>query len=138
MIVSPGGPQAALPTVLRAPWLAIQDIMHAWYSAKMAIEHRSIIASDALHVLVGMAIWIGAAVLLRKRLSGVLPWVVVLAAILFNETVDLTKEHWPNASAQYRESIKDLLLTMILPTLLLLMMRTRPDLFQAQRTDRRR
>jgi hypothetical protein len=38
-------------------------------------------------------------------------------------------EQWPDLSMQYGESVKDLLLTMALPTLLLVAARLRPQLF---------
>ena len=68
----------------------------------MFIEHASIITSDALHVVIGVGLGCWSAVVLRRRLTDWLPWLVVLAAALFNETVDLWVEQWPDAAMQYR------------------------------------
>jgi hypothetical protein len=46
--------------------------------------------------------------------------------------VDLSIGHWPRRSLQYGESVKDFLLTMFLPTMLLLTVRLRPRLFTHQ------
>jgi hypothetical protein len=105
--------------------------MLSWYEAKMFIEHASVIDSDAIHVLVGVSIWIVAAPLLRRSLSAWLPWLAVLALILLNEAVDLSVERWPSLGMQLGESAKDVFLTMALPTLLLTVLRLRPSLFRA-------
>ena len=129
-----------LPTMIAAPalglWHATEDGMFWWYKVKMFIEHASIITSDALHVVIGVGLWVLAAVVLRRRLTDWLPWLVVLAAVLFNETVDLWVEQWPDAAMQYGESAKDVLLTMLLPSLLMAAVREQPQLF-ARRTVRR-
>jgi hypothetical protein len=54
----------------------------------------------------------------------------MLALILWNETVDLWVEQWPDPGMQYGEGAKDVLLTMIVPTVLLFAVRIRPDLFR--------
>ena len=114
-------------------WHATEDGMFRWHEVKMFIEHASIITSDALHVVIGVGLWVLAAVVLRRRLTDWLPWLVVLAAAVFNETVDLWVEQWPDAAMQYGESAKDILLTMLLPSLLMAAAREQPQLF-ARRT----
>ena len=109
-----------------------EHLMLGWYEAKMFLEHASAITSDALHVLIGVGLWVVAAVVLRRRLTDWLPWLVVLAAIVFNETVDLWMEQWPDRAMQYGESAKDLLITLLLPTLLMVAARERPGLFVRQ------
>lgn len=113
----------------QAIWPLTEHVMFAWYKAKMFIEHAGIVTSDALHVLVGVGLWVLAALALRRRLTNWLPWLVVLAAVLFNEAVDLSVEQWPDAAMQYGESAKDVLLTLLLPSLLMAAARERPDLF---------
>lgn len=119
-------------------WHQIARGMLSWHQLKMFIEHASIVSSDALHVLVGIGIWVIAALVLRRSLASWLPWLVVLAAILFNEGVDLWVEHWPDAAMQYGEGAKDLLLTMTVPTVLLFMVRWTPGLFQPRPGPRAR
>ncbi|MBV9527161.1 hypothetical protein [Sphingomonas sp.] len=122
----------------RFVWQLIERGMFSWYELKMFVEHAAIITSDALHVLAGIAVWIVAGLAQRRPLTGWLPWLWVLAAILLNETIDLWVEQWPIAAMQYGESAKDVMLTMIVPTLLMAAARWRPNLFAARaRTPRR-
>src|SRR4051812_9968038 len=91
---------------------AVSGGMTNWYEAKMFIERASLVSSDALHVLVGVLVWIGAAVVVRRRLSAWRPWLVLLGMALLNELVDLWIERWPDLAVQYGESARDILLTM--------------------------
>jgi hypothetical protein len=125
-------------TIARTLWQAVRTGMFSWYKVKMFIEHAGIVTSDALHVLVGVALWVIAGLILRRPLTGWLPWLWVLAAILLNETVDLWVEQWPIAAMQYGESAKDIMLTMLLPTLLMAAARSRPGLFVATGRGKRR
>jgi diacylglycerol kinase len=105
--------------------------MISWYRAKMFVEHASIVSSDAIHVLVGVLVWMLAALITRRSLATWLPWLAVLALALLNEAVDLAVERWPDLAMQLGESAKDIWLTMTLPTLLLIAVRLRPNLFRA-------
>jgi hypothetical protein len=58
------------------------------------------------------------------------PWLWTFALIFWNEAVDLWTEVWPDPGQQYGEGLKDLALTMFVPTLLLAAVRLRPDLFR--------
>lgn len=127
----------ALLTIARGLWHATTAVMFSWYKIKMFIEHAAIVTSDSLHVLVGVALWVVAAIALRRPLTLWLPWLVVLVAAILNETVDLWVEQWPMPAMQYGESAKDILLTMLLPTLLMAAARWRPGLFAAGAPRRR-
>ena len=107
----------------------IGDGMMAWYKAKMFIEHAIFFSSDALHVLVGMVAWLALAMLWRRPLSDWRPWSALLVLLILNEAVDLWVERWPDLAMQYGESAKDLLLTMALPTLVMVLARSQPRLF---------
>lgn len=110
---------------------ALTEGMFSWYETKMFIEHASFVSSDALHVLVGTLVWLLFAVVLRRSLSAWLPWVVLLFFTVFNEAIDLSFERWPDLAMQYGESAKDVLLTMTLPTAMMIVARVRPRLFSA-------
>ena len=101
-----------------------------WFHTKMFIEHASVISSDAMHVLAGVLIQLLSAVLFRRSMTSWRPWSVVLGFALLNEFIDLWMEQWPDLAVQYGESVKDILLTMTLPTLLLVAARLRPQLFR--------
>ena len=115
--------------MLHEIWRFISGGMMSWYETKMFIEHASIVTSDALHVIVGVLIWIVIAMLLRRPLTDWLPLLLLAVLLIFNETVDLWVERWPDAAMQYGESAKDVLLTLTLPLVLMVLARTRPRLF---------
>lgn len=107
--------------------------MMSWYRAKVFVEHAIFFSSDALHVLVGVLVWLLLALTFRKPISSRLPWLGLLLLLLLNEGVDLWVERWPIRAMQYGESAKDILLTMTLPALLMVAVRLRPDLFRSPR-----
>jgi hypothetical protein len=119
-----------MTTLLEQLRHAVTGLMMSWYEAKMFIEHASAVSSDALHVLLGVLVWLLIALLLRKPASSLPPMLVLLGLIAFNELVDLWVEQWPSLAMQLGESAKDVLLTMTLPTVLLFAVRLRPNLFR--------
>lgn len=124
--------------MLRDLWNAITAGMSGWYQGKLFIEHSLSISHDSLHIIVGVLVWLVAALLLRRPVTSWRPWLWLCALILWNEVVDLWIERWPNAGQQYGEGAKDLLLTMIVPTILMVAARYRPDLFRAGHVRPRR
>ena len=112
--------------------------MQSWHQGKLFIEHTISISHDSLHVIVGVLLWLVIALIVRKPISSWLPWSWLFAIILWNETVDLWVEQWPDPGRQYGEGAKDVLLTMIVPTVLLFARRLRPDLFRPAASRRRR
>jgi hypothetical protein len=124
--------------VLHKLWAGLLAAMESWHQGKLFIEHSLSFSHDSIHILAGVLIWLAAGLLVRRPLSSWSPWLCVLALILWNETVDLTLEVWPDAGWQYGESFKDLLLTMSVPTLLMVATRLRPDLFRGGVGRRRR
>ena len=110
---------------------AMVSAMSSWHQGKLFVENGVGVSNDALHVLAGVLLWMGAALLARKPLSSWLPWMALAAVLVWNELVDLCIEQWPDARQQYGESLKDLLLTLAVPTLMMLASRYRPQLFRA-------
>jgi len=109
-------------------WQIISGGMTFWYETKMFIEHASSVTSDAMHVIVGVVIQLLVAMVARRTVAAWLPWLVVLCLALLNEGVDLWIEQWPDLAVQYGESAKDIVLSMALPTLLMVVSRLRPKL----------
>ncbi len=105
-------------------------VMWSWTETKELIEHSIGFSLDSLHVIAGVLILLAAALLLRKPVSTMRPWLVVLVLACANEFIDLSYR-WPSPSIQFGESIKDLLLTMLLPTVLLLASRIYPRIFES-------
>ena len=107
-----------------------------WYQVKLFIEHASGISMDALHILVGFAIFLLAALALRRSTASTLSWLATLVLEIGNEAYDLTVELWPDLASQLGEGAKDIILTMALPTLVLLVARWRPTLLVGQARPR--
>jgi hypothetical protein len=119
-------------------WQTVVGAMTSWHQGKLFVEHSLTINHDSLHMLVGVLLWIAAGVMLRRPLTSRTPWLWLFAIILWNETVDLWVERWPDPGQQYGEGAKDLLLTMAVPTIVMFAARWRPDLFrQGARKQRR-
>ena len=114
-------------------WHMVTAVFANWYDAKMLIERAGTVSTDALHVIAGVLVQLLVATLLRRPLASWLPWLVVLAAILFNEGVDFWAERWPSLAMQLSESGKDVVLTLFLPTALMLALRASPTLRAARR-----
>jgi len=112
--------------------------MMSWYETKMFIEHASVVSSDALHVVVGVLVWMLVAVLWRKPLTARGPLAILIGLIIFNEMVDLWAEQWPDKAMQLGESAKDVVLTLLLPIVLVLVVRLRPELFRSSPRGHRR
>jgi hypothetical protein len=125
---------------LHRVWQTVSTAMSSWHQGKLFLEHAVQVSHDTLHLIVGVLIWLVAALLTRRPVTSWIPWLWVLAFILWNEAADLWNEHWPDAGQQYGEGAKDVALTMLVPTVLMFAARARPDLFRAvpSRRSRRR
>jgi hypothetical protein len=123
--------------VLRGLWTAITSAMAFWHEGKVFIEHAVSVSHDSLHVIVGVVLLLVLSLILRRPISSWRPWLWLFAVSLWNETVDLWVEQWPDPGMQYGEGARDLLLTMLLPTILMVAARLRPDVFRAGPPRRR-
>ena len=106
-----------------------------WYQIKLFIEHASGVSMDAWHILLGFLLFLGAALALKRSVADPLPWLVVLLLEIGNEAYDLYVELWPDPGSQIGEGFKDILLTMSLPTLLLVVARLKPGLLRPDDED---
>lgn len=101
-----------------------------WYQVKLFAQHASGISMDALHVIIGVALQLAIALVFRSSVARPLPLLAVLGLEVINEMSDFRVERWPNPGMQFGESAKDVLLTIVLPTLIFLVARYRPALFR--------
>ena len=117
-------------------WHVVTDVMSSWHRGKLSIEHMITIDHDALHIVVGVLAWLIFGGISRRPLSSWRPWLWLLALIGWNETVDLWVERWPHPGMQYGEGAKDILMTMLVPTVLMVAIRFAPRLFSASTRGR--
>jgi hypothetical protein len=106
-----------------------------WHDIKQWLVGASGLDMDSLHVHAGVLAQVAVALVLRRRLSSLWPWLAVAAAVLANEVYDFQYEIWPTRREQFLESVKDVWNTMLLPTVLLLLARYTPGLFAAPSAD---
>ena len=99
-----------------------------WWLMKAWVEETTGLNMDALHVHAGILAQLFFALILRRSIGSVWPWLLLLAAQIGNEWWDLTYEIWPTRDKQWAESIRDTWNTMLLPTLLLVLSRYAPGL----------
>jgi hypothetical protein len=118
-------------------WSPVFAAMVSWHQVKLFIEYTVSLDHDALHVIVGLLLWLVLALLTRRPLASWVPWLLLLVVILWSESVDLWTERWPDPGQQYGEGAKDLLITMLVPGVLMVAVRRRPDLFRAHPRSRR-
>lgn len=102
------------------------------FTAKMAVERSIAFSDDALHIVCGVFLQLGFAFVFRTSLMSWGPWLFVLVLELINEVNDLYMNAWANS---WGESLKDLMLTMLLPTLLLLIARNQAALVDKARLE---
>lgn len=96
----------------------IEAFAFRWSLMKMAVGDNLGVCSDALHVLVGGLLFVGADVALRRS-SPVLPWLILLGIEGANECLDLLRPPG-GAENDLSASLHDVVLTMALPTMLAL------------------
>ena len=71
----------------------------------------------------GLAIFVGLILLLRKSPTSWLPWLGVLGFELFNEVMDIFHWHMGAFSFELGDSLKDIANTMVWPTIALICFR---------------
>ena len=104
----------------------IADESH-WYSVKKLAEHASGWPPDTLHVIGGVLLQLVLVAWLRRGLADGRPLLVVLVLELINDAHDLWVELWPSLPMQLGEGLRDVIGTLLLPTLLWLLARRRPQ-----------
>lgn len=107
----------------------VEPVVRYYLQTKFALEQSLPFEADWLHLLVGPAIYLAAAVCLRKPDGGLLPWLAVVVLAVMNEMVDLAGARLnrpPTELLSYFESVTDIFLTISIPALLLLLSIFRP------------
>lgn len=81
------------------------------------------LSKDALHVHLGLVVMLVAMVVFRKSPASIVPWLAVLAVELVNEALDVF--HWHDGHLDFSAwgGLKDVVNTMLWPTVILLLAR---------------
>ena len=108
-----------------------------WHQGKLYIEHSVPIEHGTLHVILGVLAWLAIAIIARRAVSSWFPWLGLFALILWNEAADLWVERWPERGMQYTDGLKDIFLTMFVPTVLMVAFILRRQLSQPRTAKRR-
>lgn len=80
-------------------------------------------SKDALHIHLGLFVFLAAAFLLRRPLRSVWPWLSTLALELLNELLDVFHWHAGSFSFEITDNLKDVANTMFWPTVVFLFAR---------------
>jgi hypothetical protein len=90
---------------------------------KLAIVAATGLSKDTLHVYVGLATFVLAALILRKPARSIVPWLFVLAVALLGEIVDMHEDLAFFGYWRWLDSLHDIVNTLFWPTALLLLAR---------------
>lgn len=103
--------------------------MSAVQAIKLAIVSTSGLSRDALHIYVGMAMFLAVAVSTR-RVRPYFAWLSVLALACLGECLDWRDDLADLGYWQWRDSLHDVLNTLFWPTVIMLMWRLKTRLWQ--------
>lgn len=81
------------------------------------------ITKDALHIHIGLAIFLAVALVFRRSLASWVPWLALLAFELANELMDVFHLHNGAIGFEIGDSLKDILNTMFWPSVVLIVAR---------------
>jgi len=92
-------------------------------SIKLAIIAVTGLSKDALHIYVGLAVFLATAVVLRKPLRSIVPWLAVVAVAVAGELLDMRDDVASLGYWRWGASLHDVLNTIFWPTVLFLLAR---------------
>lgn len=91
-----------------------------WTVTKIDLSRITGLPDDTLHVIAGMLVLTIAAIVLRRPPWDWRPWLITFAAEAINELYDLTQVVFPTDEGNLRGSLHDFWLTLLWPTVILL------------------
>jgi hypothetical protein len=92
-------------------------------SIKLAIVAATGLSKDALHIYVGLVVFLAMAAVLRKPLRSIIPWLVVVAVAIAGEALDMRDDVASLGYWRWNASLHDILNTIFWPTVLFLLAR---------------
>lgn len=102
--------------------------MH-WFELKNWLELSTGLDRDSLHIYAGVGIQLVAALFFRRSLASLMPWFLVVVAVLANEYYDyiFARDALVGSRALYDEAFRDIWNTLLLPSLFLVIARFWPN-----------
>jgi len=94
-------------------------------SIKLAIVSCAGLSKDALHIYVGLSVFFVTAIVLRKPLRSIIPWLAVAAVAIAGEVLDMRDDITSLGYWRWKASLHDVLNTLFWPTVLLLLAKFR-------------
>ena len=91
-----------------------------WQDTKTALVDHAHLGRDALHIYAALLIFLGACWLFRWKAGSIKPWLLVLLVQTINEIFDMRIGFEDGGAIRIWGTIKDMVNTMIAPTLLVL------------------
>ena len=100
-----------------------------WFEIKNWLELFTGLDRDSLHIYAGVAVQLVVAVVLRRSVASPIPWLFAAVVALGNEYSDYTSATVTLGVRQelYDEAVRDIWNTLLLPSVLLLIARFRPQ-----------
>lgn len=100
-----------------------------WVDLKIWLEMSTGLDRDSLHIYAGVAVQLSVAVVLRRSIASPIPWLFAAAVALGNEYSDYSTASaaYDIGNELYDEAVRDVWNTLLLPSVLLLIARFRPD-----------
>jgi hypothetical protein len=92
-------------------------------SLKLDIMGFTGLAKDALHIYVGLAVWLLAAAVFRRSITTLRPWLAVLVVACGIEAFDAFDDWVQLGRWRWRASLHDVVNTLFWPTVLALLAR---------------
>ncbi|WP_298213587.1 hypothetical protein [Acidovorax sp.] len=92
-------------------------------AAKLAIVAATGLSKDALHVYVGLTVFLIVAAISKKSVSSWRPWLAVLLVATFGELVDMRDDLLSLGYWRWSASLRDIVNTAFWPTVLLVLAR---------------
>lgn len=90
-------------------------------SIKLAIVAATGLSKDALHIYVGLAVFLAAVILLRKPLRSIVPWLMVVSVAITGEVLDMRDDISSLGYWRWGASLHDIFNTLFWPSVLLLL-----------------
>lgn len=112
-------------------------ILNAVADYKILFERSLSFSDDAVHIFAGILIQFLCALVLRLSIAHWRPLLAVVVLELANEILDIRHDVWPSPGMQLGESVKDVLLTLVVPSVLFAASRWAPAVLVSVRPEER-